>query len=131
MEGLSPIKIRSEVAPLKRMLAYSRSVSFPGNYWIEATVRKSVGTVWFGSTDTPGARTTLRACDAMGRPKLLVLPGQDVRPSAVAEWIAANRDKPLNAARNRECEASRIGDRGSRSASSSSSTTCSAGLARQ
>jgi Circularly permutated YpsA SLOG family len=37
----------------------------------EQNVRDSQATLWFGSTDTPGAKTNLNACQRMGRPHLL------------------------------------------------------------
>ena len=37
-------------------------------------VKDSDGTVWFGTTDTPGAKTTLEACKRLRKPVMLVKP---------------------------------------------------------
>jgi hypothetical protein len=77
----------------------------------EQNVRDSQATLWFGSTDTPGAKTTLNACQGMGRP-LLIVPQRQIRSSAAAVWV---RSQPpitlLNIAGNRESTANGIGDR--------------------
>lgn len=76
----------------------------------EANVRDSDATLWFGSTDSPGAKTTLNACRGMGRPTLIVRPG--MRPSEVAAWLRRQpRLRVLNVAGNRESKAPGIGDR--------------------
>lgn len=77
----------------------------------EENVRRSDGTLWFGSTDTPGAIATLRAAEAMGKPVLIVPPGRGVRPSDVAAWIRRTpRLAVLNIAGNRESKAPGIGE---------------------
>jgi hypothetical protein len=77
----------------------------------EQNVRDSTATLWFGSTSTPEAKTTLLAIRGMGRPHMLVIPGQGVRPSDVAAWITAGGFKVLNVAGNRESKSPGIGDR--------------------
>jgi hypothetical protein len=78
----------------------------------EQNVRDSHGTVWFGKTDTPGAKATLIACEGMGRPHLLVLPHRDTRPSDVAAWLGTQPQVTvLHVAGSRESEAAGIGDR--------------------
>lgn len=67
-------------------------------------------TIWFGDPDSPGGRTTLRECDRLGLPALLVIEGL-TRPSEVAAWIAAEEVRVLNVARNRESTSPGIGDR--------------------
>jgi hypothetical protein len=44
-------------------------------------VKDSDGTLWFGTTDTPGAKTTLDACKRMRKPVLLVTPSEVVLAS--------------------------------------------------
>jgi hypothetical protein len=77
----------------------------------EQNVRDSQATLWFGSTDTPGAKTTLNACQGMGRP-LLIVQQRQIRSTAAAVWL---RSQPpitlLNFAGNRESKANGIGDR--------------------
>lgn len=68
-------------------------------------------TLWIGSTDTPGARTTLRACRRLGRPCLTVEPRGSVRPSAVAAWLQDQGARVVNVAGNRESKAPGIGAR--------------------
>jgi len=69
-------------------------------------------TLWIGSTDTPVARTTLRACRSLGRPCLTVEPGGSVRPSAAAAWLQGQGARVVNVAGNRESKAPGIGARG-------------------
>jgi hypothetical protein len=79
-----------------------------------ANVRDSDGTLWFGATDTPGARATIRACLQLGCPCLRV---EDVftRPSHVATWISENQIEVRNVAGNRvRSKAPGHGDRGER-----------------
>jgi len=44
----------------------------------EQNVRDSDGTLWFGTNDIPGAKTTLNACEDMGKPLMLVIPNGGV-----------------------------------------------------
>src|SRR5689334_14024553 len=67
----------------------------------EQNVRDSDATLWFGSTDTPGAKATLRAADGMGKPKMIVSPGREVRPSDVVSWLDKTGVRTLNVAGNR------------------------------
>jgi hypothetical protein len=60
--------------------------------------------------DSPGERTTLDACERLGRPVLEVLDGF-TRPSEVAAWIVAEEVRALNAAGSRESRAPGIGER--------------------
>jgi Circularly permutated YpsA SLOG family len=77
----------------------------------EQNVRDSDATLWFGSTDTPGAKTTLNAVAGMNWPRMIVKPGDLIRASAVAAWLARNSGiKRLNVAGNRESKAPGIGD---------------------
>jgi hypothetical protein len=78
----------------------------------EQNVRDSHGTLWFGTTDTSGAKATLLACQGMGRPHLLIVPHRETRPSDVAAWLRSQpRVTVLNIAGNRESEAPGIGGR--------------------
>jgi Circularly permutated YpsA SLOG family len=44
-------------------------------------VEDSAGTLWFGTTDTPGAKTTLEACEFTRRPVILMTPSEVVLAS--------------------------------------------------
>jgi hypothetical protein len=69
----------------------------------------SDATLWFGHTDTSGARTTIDACHQLGRAYMLVVPGQAIHPSQVAAWIGEFPIRILNVAGNRESKAPGIG----------------------
>jgi Circularly permutated YpsA SLOG family len=75
-------------------------------------VQDSDGTIWFGTTKTPGAKTTLGACERMRRPVMLVTPSEVVLPSDVVRWLRRNPQiERLNIARNRESKNPGIGER--------------------
>jgi Circularly permutated YpsA SLOG family len=78
-----------------------------------ANARDSDATVWFGNPDSPGGRTTLRACSHLGQPVYLVIEGL-TRPSDVAAWIEAEEVRVLNIAGNRESSNPGIGERAER-----------------
>jgi Circularly permutated YpsA SLOG family len=71
--------------------------------------RDSDATIWLGDPGTPGGRTTLRACAALGRLVYLAIDGL-TRPSDVAAWIEAEEVRVLNVAGNRESSTQRIGE---------------------
>jgi hypothetical protein len=75
-----------------------------------ANARDSDATIWFGDSESPGGRTTLRACAKLGRPVFLVIEGL-TRPSDVAAWIEAEEVRVLKVAGNRESTAPGIGER--------------------
>ncbi len=78
----------------------------------EQNVRDSHATLWFGTTDTPGAKVTIDACERIARPHLLVIPGVEIRPSRDASWLSSQPSiTVLNIAGNRESKASGIGRR--------------------
>jgi hypothetical protein len=75
-------------------------------------VMDSDGTLWFGSTDGPGAETTLEACERLHKPVMLVTPKEVVLASDVVEWLRRNPQiKRLNIAGNRESKNPGIGQR--------------------
>jgi hypothetical protein len=75
-------------------------------------VQESDGTIWFGSTDTPGAKATLNACKSLGRPLMLVIPNGGILPLDVLRWICTSpRKNRLNISGNRESENPGIGKR--------------------
>jgi Circularly permutated YpsA SLOG family len=75
-------------------------------------VQDSDGTIWFGTTKTPGAKTTLEACERMRRPVMLVTPSEVILPSDVVRWLRRNpKVKRLNIAGNRESKNPGIGER--------------------
>jgi hypothetical protein len=78
----------------------------------EENVRDSDATIWFGSIDTPGAKTTLNALKILARPQKIIKPNDLIRPSAIASWLARNPSiRRLNVAGNRESVEPGIGDR--------------------
>jgi hypothetical protein len=75
-------------------------------------VQDSDGTIWFGTTDTPGAKTTLDACKRFKRPVMLITPSDVVLASDVIAWLRRNPQiKRLNVAGNRESKNPGIGER--------------------
>jgi hypothetical protein len=73
-------------------------------------VRESDGTLWFGTTDTPGAKTTLEVCELWRKPVMIIEPHRSILPSDVVRWL---RNHPqiqvLNCAGNRESKNPGIG----------------------
>jgi hypothetical protein len=65
-------------------------------------VRESDGTLWFGTTDTPGAKTTLEAYERLHKSVMLVTPNEVVLASDVVAWLCRNPQiKCLNVAGKR------------------------------
>jgi hypothetical protein len=68
-------------------------------------IRESDGTLWFGTTDTPGAKTTLEVCELWRKPVMIIEPHRSIRPSDAVQRL---RNHPqiqvLNSAGNRESE---------------------------
>jgi hypothetical protein len=65
-----------------------------------------------GSTDTPGAKTTLEACERLHKPEMLVTSNAVVLASDVVAWLRRNPQiKRLNIAGNRESKNPGIGER--------------------
>jgi hypothetical protein len=74
--------------------------------------QESDETIWFGKTDTPGAKTTLEACELWCKPVFLVEPNQIILPSDVVRWLRNNpKIQVLNVAGNRESLSPGIGER--------------------
>lgn len=74
---------------------------------------ESSATIWFGSTDSAGFRTTERACLEWGRSMFRVIGGMTV-PSDVVRWLEINGFKVLNVAGNRESGNPGIGEKAER-----------------
>jgi hypothetical protein len=75
-----------------------------------ANVRDFDATVWLGDPNSPGGRTTLRACVSTGQPTSLVIDGS-TRPSDVTAWIEAEEVRVQNAGGTRESTSPGIGER--------------------
>jgi hypothetical protein len=79
---------------------------------IEQNVRDSDGTIWFGTTDIPGAKTTIDACKRFKRPLMLVEPHRSILPADVVIWLRRNPQiERLNIAGNRESKNRGVGKR--------------------
>lgn len=110
--GFMPLRFLTEGGPRPEFAGLYGAVEMPTPDYrarTEENVRRSEATLWFGDTRTPGAKATLRACEGMGRPHMLVIPGRDTKPSDVAEWITRGGFKRINCAGNRESKAPGIG----------------------
>ena len=110
--GWMPRRFETEDGPRPDFAAEFGAVELDGGYAerTRANVRDSGGTLWFGDTQSPGGRTTLRACHALGMPAFVVIEGR-TRPSDLAAWIEAEEIRTLNVAGNRESTAPGIGSR--------------------
>jgi Circularly permutated YpsA SLOG family len=111
--GWMPRGFRTEAGPRPDFAELYGAVEMPGGGYPERTranARDSDATLWFGDADSPGGRTTLRACAAPGRPAFEVLEGL-TRPSDVAAWIGAEEVRVLNVAGHRESTQPGIGER--------------------
>jgi Circularly permutated YpsA SLOG family len=85
-----------------------------GNYAARTArnVRESDGTLWFGTTDTPGAKTTLEVCELWRKPMMIIEPHRSILPSDVVQWPCQDPQiKRLNIAGNRESKNPGIGER--------------------
>jgi hypothetical protein len=75
-------------------------------------VRDCDGTIWFGTIDTPGAKTTLDACKRFKKPMMLATPSDVVLASDVVAWIRRNTQiERLNIAGNCASKNPGIGER--------------------
>jgi Circularly permutated YpsA SLOG family len=74
-------------------------------------VQDSDGTLWFGPTNSPAAKTTLEACARLHKPVMLVTPIEVVLASDVVAWLCRNPQiERLNIAGNRESNDPGIGE---------------------
>jgi Circularly permutated YpsA SLOG family len=63
-------------------------------------------------TDSPGAKTTLEACERLHKPVMLVTPNEVVLASDVVAWLRRNPQiKRVNIAGNRQSKNPGIGER--------------------
>jgi hypothetical protein len=74
-------------------------------------VADSDATLWFGETTTSAARTTVGACEGLGKPCLPLYPSASFEPARVGEWIEQNQMATLNVAGNGERDEPGIGER--------------------
>ena len=110
--GWMPAGFETEAGPRLEFARQFGAVELAGGYSerTRANARDSDATVWFGDPASNGGRTTLRACQALGRPVLIVQPGI-TRPSDLVAWIVAGYFEVVNVAGNRESTAPGIGAR--------------------
>jgi hypothetical protein len=75
-------------------------------------VRGSDGTSWFGTTDTPCAKTTLEVCELWRKPVMIIEPHRSILPSDAVQWLSNHPQiQVLNVAGNRESKNPGIGER--------------------
>jgi putative molybdenum carrier protein len=75
-----------------------------------ANVKAADLTIWFGSTESPGAKLTLRTVTSHGKTSLIIMPGH--RASKAVEFLHRNEwIKVINVAGNRESKSPGIGKR--------------------
>jgi Circularly permutated YpsA SLOG family len=111
--GWMPEGFLTEAGPRSDFAEMFGAMEIPGGGYPERTranARDSDATIWFGDSDSPGGRTTLRACTGFKKPVYLVV--EDLtQPSEVASWIEAEEVRVLNVAGNRESTEPGIGER--------------------
>jgi hypothetical protein len=110
--GWMPVGFVTEAGPRPDFAEPFAAVEIPGGGYPERTRTNALdldGTVWSGDPGSPGVRTTLRACDGLGKAVYLV---NEVltQPSEVAAWIEAEEVRFLNVAGNRESTEPGIGE---------------------
>jgi Circularly permutated YpsA SLOG family len=111
--GWMPENFLTEAGPRPDFAEMFGAVEMPGGGYPERTranARDSDATIWFGDPDSPGGRTTRRACTGFGKPVYLV---NEIltQSSEVAAWIEAEEVRVLNVAGNRESSEPGIGKR--------------------
>ena len=113
--GWMPRGFETEAGPRPEFAGEFGAVEVAGGYRerTHANARDSDATVWFGNPTSPGGKTTLRACHALGRPVFIVERGITL-PSDLTSWIVAQYVAVLNVAGNRESTEPRIGTRAER-----------------
>jgi Circularly permutated YpsA SLOG family len=114
--GRMPAGFLTEAGPRPDFAEMYGAVEMPGGGSPERTranARDSDATNWFGDPESPGGRTTLRACAGFGKPVYLVIEGL-TQPAEVAAWIEAEEVRVLNVAGNRESTEPGIGERAER-----------------
>jgi hypothetical protein len=113
--GWMPLQFMTEKGPdgsLERL--YGAKAMPTGSYAARTArnVRESDGTLWFGTTDTPGAKTTLEVCELWRKPVMIIEPHRSILPSDAVQWL---RNHPqiqiLNVAGYRESKNPGIGER--------------------
>jgi hypothetical protein len=111
--GRMPEGFLTEAGPRPEFAEMFGAVEMPGGDYPERTranARDSDATIWFGDPDSPGGRTTPRACTGFGKPVYLVIEGL-TQPADVVAWIEAEEVRVLNVAGNRESTEPGIGER--------------------
>ncbi len=109
--GWAPKGFLTEAGPKKVLgkqykLKETKSPTYPPR--TKRNVLNSDGTLWFGSTNSPGARLTIKLCHRHGRPVKRIRYSIENRRSPIREipglvkWIKSNNIEVLNVAGNRE-----------------------------
>jgi hypothetical protein len=113
--GWMPFGFLTEEGPQRRFANVYDAREMPTPSYPARTVQNvqdSDETIWFGTTDTPGAKTTLDACKRFRKPVMLVTPTEVVLASDVVAWLRRNPEiERLNVAGNRESKNPGIGER--------------------
>jgi hypothetical protein len=113
--GWMPFGFLTEEGPQRHFSNVYHAREMPTKSYPARTVKNvqdSDGTLWFGTTDTPGAKTTLAACKRFNRPLMLVEPYGSILPADVVIWLRRNPQiKRLNIAGIRESKNRGVGKR--------------------
>jgi hypothetical protein len=111
--GWMPLGFKTEDGPRPEFTELYGAHEMPTTEYPPRTVQNVIdsdATLWFGSTDTPGAKTTMKACLKHGREILCIYPGADIKPSQVVQGLQSKPGiRVLNVAGNRASKARDIG----------------------
>jgi Circularly permutated YpsA SLOG family len=88
--GWMPLHFITEDGPDSSLGRLYGAKTLPTDSYRARTFRnaqESDGTIWFGNTGTPGAKTTLEACEVFKRPVFLVEQHRSILPSDAVQWL--------------------------------------------
>ena len=112
--GWMPKGSLTEEGPRPEFAELYGAIEMPTDSYPERTianVRDSDATLWFGTTDSPGAKDTLDACLHHMRSFHRMAPGCSPTSAQIALWLTVRGVKVLNIAGNRESVNPGIGQR--------------------
>jgi hypothetical protein len=112
--GWMPLGYLTEAGPRPEFADLYGACEMPSPEYREQTranIRDSGATLWFGTTDSRGAKATFEACHQLGKSCVRVYPGAMIQPSQVVVWIREHKIKVLNVAGDRESVNPGIGER--------------------
>lgn len=117
--GWMPPRFMTETGPQPKFAKHYGAKELPGKLSLADAYRErtnrnvceSDGTIFFGRSDSPGARLTIKCCGFYAKPYLLIRPGvlNDGRVRQAADWCRTRGIGVLNVAGHRESGMKGIG----------------------